>query len=202
MNPLPPTLEVCVRPFNDSTCGGLIYRPQPGLIICPRCGGKEPGVIYGLASPSPSPPITSGAVGLDVERNANNGGARPICSACGSKTPLAGVQWLKQSPITTPKRSKVDVDAIWNACGNHCTHCGASRDLLRRLGIGLNAQHMVPFWKAGDAHPLVPYCARCHQESTARQATTRRIEDRETELDEIIRRIEKNHPELLSEDPS
>lgn len=138
-----------------------------------------------------------GAIGLESERNTNNGGVRPVCPHCGSKTPLAGVQWLKQSTIRTPKRAKVDVDQVWNDCGNHCTHCGASRALLKTLDIGLNAQHMVPFWKAGDEFPLVPYCARCHQESTARQEVTRRIEDRETELDAIIKRIEARNPELL-----
>jgi len=43
---LPPTLEICARPFNDGVCGGIIYRPQPETIICSRCSGDEPGVIY------------------------------------------------------------------------------------------------------------------------------------------------------------
>lgn len=139
-----------------------------------------------------------GHVGLALsKRNANNGGVRPLCPSCGSVTPLEGVSWLKQAPVKTPPRGKYDVEEIWTACGNHCTHCGASRELLKRLEIGLNAQHVVPFWKAGDSFPLVPYCARCHQESTARQEVTRRIEDRETEMDAIIKRIEARHPELL-----
>jgi len=43
---LPPTLEICARPFNNGVCGGIIYRPQPDVIVCGRCGGSEAGVVY------------------------------------------------------------------------------------------------------------------------------------------------------------
>ena len=43
---LPPTIELCARAFNDGVCGGIIYRPQPETIVCPKCGGHEPGIVY------------------------------------------------------------------------------------------------------------------------------------------------------------
>lgn len=42
----PATVEVCQQPFNGARCGGIVYRPQPDLPICPRCGFKGDGVRY------------------------------------------------------------------------------------------------------------------------------------------------------------
>jgi hypothetical protein len=138
-----------------------------------------------------------GHEGLEPELNANNGGLRPVCSACGSKTPLAGQSWLPKAEPRRPRRGLVDVETIWSANGDHCAFCGKSRALCERLGIGLSAQHIVPFAEAGDAWPLVPFCARCQQQSTAAQAETRRVQATIGGLDAVIARIEKNHPELL-----
>jgi len=43
---MPATLEICARPFNNGLCHGVIYRPQPETIVCSKCGGHEPGVVY------------------------------------------------------------------------------------------------------------------------------------------------------------
>ena len=43
---LPTTLEICARPFNNGICQGVIYRPQPDVSVCSRCGGNEAGVVY------------------------------------------------------------------------------------------------------------------------------------------------------------
>lgn len=40
------TVELCTRTFNGGRCDGILYRPQPDLVLCPRCGGREPGVVY------------------------------------------------------------------------------------------------------------------------------------------------------------
>lgn len=46
----PATLEICQREFNAGRCHGIISRPQPDLIMCGRCGGKEAGQVYVLRS--------------------------------------------------------------------------------------------------------------------------------------------------------
>ena len=137
------------------------------------------------------------AQGLALDRNANNGGLRPVCPACGSKTPLAGVQWLKQRMIKGPARGPVETLEVWMANGDHCSFCGKSRALCRRLGIGLTAQHIVPHMIGGEAWPLIPFCARCQQASTAAWEETRRVDEAFSTLDAIIRRIEATHPELV-----
>jgi hypothetical protein len=86
---------------------------------------------------------------------------------------------------------------VWEANGNHCSFCGKSRALCERLGIGLTAQHVVPFAEAGDEWPLIPFCSRCQQQSAAALAETRRVQETVGGLDEIIQRIQKNNPELL-----
>jgi 5-methylcytosine-specific restriction endonuclease McrA len=123
-----------------------------------------------------------GAVGLTVERNPNNNGVRPQCPRCGSKSPLRGVQWLRQSTAEDrrPRRWAGDptTEEVWAANGNHCAYCGKSRALCERLGIGLTVQHVRPviFGGAADSR-LIPFCSRCQQGSTAALAETRGIED-------------------------
>lgn len=137
-----------------------------------------------------------GHVGLVAEHNANNGGTRPACPICESRSPLSGVSWLPRTTAKTPKRGVVETSEVWTENGNHCAFCGKSRALCERLGIGLSAQHVVPFTTAGDDWPLIPFCARCQQASTAALAETRRVESTIGGLDEIIARIEKQNPEL------
>jgi hypothetical protein len=52
----------------------------------------------------------------------------------------------------------------------------------------------------GIDSPLVPFCARCQQASTAAQEAHRRIRQRHGSMWDTITRMEKNHPELLAED--
>jgi 5-methylcytosine-specific restriction endonuclease McrA len=139
-----------------------------------------------------------GHVGLDADHNANNGGMRASCPSC----PWRG-QWLPKGS-RRPRRGPVNTDEVWSANGDHCAFCGKSRALCESLKIGLSAQHVVPFAVAGDAWPLVPFCARCQQASTAALAETQRLEQyleaRErnvAELKATIARIEKLRPELV-----
>ena len=64
---LPPTLEICARPFNNGVCGGIIYRPQPETSICARCGGSEAGVVYRRVD---LPPSASVGTSNDMTLNA------------------------------------------------------------------------------------------------------------------------------------
>ena len=140
------------------------------------------------------------AIGLvESPRNANNGGIRPLCPACGSVSPLDGVQWLSQNaardrrPALGPKAT----EDVWEANGNRCSFCGKSRALCDRLGIGLTAQHVIPVLYGGEDGPLIPYCARCQQASVAALEETRRVEEHTAGLRAIIDRIQKRFPELL-----
>lgn len=151
------------------------FEEQKHLYVCQHCGFQ----------------------GLVLERNENNGGVRPICPHCGSKTPIPRVQWLAQNTSRIPRTRKADVDDVWTQNGNRCTHCARSRAFLERIGIGLNVQHILPIWADPDEKSVVvPYCTRCHQASTAEQAATRQLEGHDDTLAQIIRRIETKFPEL------
>ena len=133
---------------------------------------------------------------LQLDRNPNNGGVRPVCTACGSVSPLPGVSWLKQHPTKTPPRRVHDTREVWSLNGDHCAFCGFTWAMCDEFKIGRTVQHVVPFYKGGDEWPLIPFCARCQQSSAAELAKTRLIVDRNTALHEIIARIERNNPEL------
>lgn len=137
-------------------------------------------------------------IGLELQINANNGGARPVYPECHSVTPLPGVSWLPKVRNPRVSRSSVDTLAVWQENGDHCAFCGKSRELCARLSIGLTAQHIVPFSFEGDAWPLIPFCSRCQQSSAAALAETRCVQDALASLDDVIRRIEEKHPELLA----
>lgn len=138
-------------------------------------------------------------LGLDLERNPNNNGVRPVCPACLSKIPISGVQWLQQNGAADRKlrRGKTPAPAdVWIANGDHCAFCGKPRHLCERLGIGLTVQHIVPVILGGEDGPLVPFCARCQEKSVAELRHTREVMGELATLDEIIKRIEHNNPEL------
>lgn len=45
---VPETVELCVRDKDRFPCLGVIHRLEPdGRIYCTRCGGNQPGAIYG-----------------------------------------------------------------------------------------------------------------------------------------------------------
>jgi hypothetical protein len=138
-------------------------------------------------------------VGLEVERNPNNNGLRPICGHCGSKIPLSGVQWLTQNGAANRKLRRGQTDTplnVWLENGDHCAFCGKSRTLCERLGIGITVQHVVPVVLGGDQGPLIPFCARCQEMSVAALRETRDVQRTVGSLEEIIARIEHNNPEL------
>ena len=138
-----------------------------------------------------------GAVGLALDRNTNNGGVRPSCAACGTKAPLAGVQWLSQGHHK-PRRlpGSPSGPEVWTANGNHCAFCGKPRALCERLRIGLTAQHIVPVVFGGEG-PLIPFCARCQEASAAALKETRNILGEIESLEAIIKRIEEKNTDLL-----
>jgi hypothetical protein len=138
--------------------------------------------------------------GLEVERYVSNNGVRPVCPACGSKTPLLGVQWLGQggSRLSVQHRRKGPIDerALWQAAGDHCTFCGKSWALCEQLGIGRTAQHIWPLLFGGESSPLVPFCARCQEMSRAALLETADVMECIRSLEGVIARIEARFPEL------
>lgn len=131
-----------------------------------------------------------GTVGLIAAENANNGGVRPGCPSCGSSTPLAGVQWLKRTKRINRPSGAYDTSEVWEANGNCCAFCGKTRGECERFRIGLTVQHVVPFSEPGGIEgPLIPFCMRCQQASTAAFAETKRIRHYLETLEELIARI-------------
>ena len=47
--------------------------------------------------------------------------------------------------------------------------CGAPKDALKKLGIGRQVHHVVPYAQEGHKGPLVPICTHCHPVVTDRQ---------------------------------
>jgi hypothetical protein len=125
------------------------------------------------------------AAQLELERNANNGGVRPVCTACRSRSPLAGVQWLAQHDQRPRRPSGIPSGpGVWDANGNHCAFCGKPRWLCDRLRIGLTAQHVVPVSLGGVWGPLIPFCSRCQEMSAAALRETRSVMGEISRLDE------------------
>jgi len=121
---------------------------------------------------------------LELERNVNNGGVRPVCAACRSRSPLAGVQWLAQRDQKPRRPSGIPSGpAVWEANGNHCAFCGKPRWLCDRLRIGLTAQHVTPVALGGVWGPLIPFCSRCQEMSAAALRETRSVLGEITRLD-------------------
>jgi hypothetical protein len=52
---LPEQLEICARDLAGRPCGGVLYRPQPDVVYCQKCGGREPGLIYVKADREATP---------------------------------------------------------------------------------------------------------------------------------------------------
>jgi hypothetical protein len=126
------------------------------------------------------------AATLELERNVNNGGVRPVCAACRSRTPLAGVQWLAQRDHKPRRPSGIPTGPeVWDANGNHCAFCGKPRWLCDWLRIGLAAQHVTPYVFGGVAGPLIPFCARCQAMSAAALQETRNVVGEITRLDDV-----------------
>lgn len=46
---IPETIELCTRSREGHACLGVVFRGQPDLPRCVKCGGTEPGVIYVLS---------------------------------------------------------------------------------------------------------------------------------------------------------
>lgn len=141
-----------------------------------------------------------GHEGLDVYRpeNGNHVGAR--CVACGTKSPLAGVQWLSQNgsaeALARVRRSGHDVRAVWAVSGDHCGFCGKSWDLCSRLKIGRTVQHVHPVMFGGAEDALViPFCARCQEMSRAALLETRDVMAEFESLGQLLNRLRKKYGE-------
>jgi hypothetical protein len=143
-------------------------------------------------------------VGLvESPRHPNNGGIRPHCPACGSVSPVEGIQWLGQSSVRDrrPHLGAKASEEVWHANGDTCSFCGITFDEAVALGIGRTAQHVVPYVEGGGEGPLIPFCARCHEASAAALRRTRDTRRGTASWREVVERIEKNHPRLR-DDPS
>ncbi len=139
-------------------------------------------------------------VGLVRVENANNGGIRPGCPACGSANPIAGVQWLKQNRADSRRVKRPSGDPtpeeVWSANGNTCAYCGKTREECERYGSGITAQHVKPFSQEGAESPLVPFCSRCQQGSVAALAETTRIRRAFESVQEQLARLQEKQREL------
>lgn len=112
-----------------------------------------------------------------TQESANNNAIGLVCP-CGQNHPASGVMWLKQN--TSKKRrepSPESTSETWERCGNRCYHCSLTVDQLRRFGIGLNQHHVYPYAEFGhsDLRYLIPLCAWCHDDASARQRYYARI---------------------------
>lgn len=135
-------------------------------------------------------------VGLEEYRpeNTNHIGAR--CPQCGSKAPLAGVQWFSQNgsaqALRRARRSGTDVRDVWRAAGDHCGFCGKSWDLCCRLKIGRTVQHVQPVMFGGaEEGLLIPFCARCQEMSRAALLETRDVMTEVESLEQVIDRLKQ-----------
>jgi hypothetical protein len=43
---LPDFVELCARLRDGWPCLGMVYRPQPNVAICGRCGDRAGGAMY------------------------------------------------------------------------------------------------------------------------------------------------------------
>jgi hypothetical protein len=43
---LPDSVELCARLREGHPCLGVVYRPQPDVAICGRCGDRAGGAMY------------------------------------------------------------------------------------------------------------------------------------------------------------
>jgi len=139
-------------------------------------------------------------VGLESDRNVNNGGVRPVCPSCWSPSPLNGVMWLRQRGAKSRriKRPPGDPSAaeVWEINGGCCSFCGKSREECERYGIGITVQHVKPFSQDGVESPLVPFCSRCQQGSVAALAETTRIRCAFKSIQEQLARLQEKQREL------
>lgn len=139
-------------------------------------------------------------VGLESARNPNNGGVRPICTSCGSPSPLNGIQWLRQHSAKSRQVKRPPGDpsaaAVWAANGNSCAFCGKTSEECERYGIGITKQHVLMFSEGGEDGPMIPFCVRCQQASTAAQAETVRIRRVVDTIQEQLTRLQEKQREL------
>src|SRR6266576_3956437 len=126
-------------------------------------------------------------IGLEEYRpaNANHAGAR--CPSCGTKAPLAQ-QWFTQNGSREHvRKTKHNVEEVWERYGNHCSFCGKDSSLCKRLGISRQAQHVHPIMFGGTEDGLViPICSRCQEMTRPLLLETRDIANELGELDQQL----------------
>ena len=141
-------------------------------------------------------------MGLVLEHVINNNGQRAKCPKCGAYGARCyGPEFLPQGKNGKARKSvsAAELREVWKAAGDHCSHCGKSWDLCERLRIGRNRQHVHPIEFGGaEDGVVIPYCARCHEHANASLRETADFRRELAGLDEIIKRIETNNPELRS----
>jgi len=144
-----------------------------------------------------------GHVGLGTEYNRNNNGIRPICPECGSGQPIPGVMWLGQDKQRRLKRPPGDPAGpdVWAWNGEHCAFCGITRAEAETLGLGLTAQHVVPYacthCPEAVESPLVPFCSRCQEASAA---STKKTEAWRRGYETLRQQIERIRSSVEHED--
>lgn len=142
-----------------------------------------------------------GNLGLEVYRPINGNHVGAQCPRCGSKTPMAGVQWFAQNgssqAMRRTRRSVEELREVWVASGDHCGFCGKSWDLCCRLKIGRTVQHVHPVMFGGaEAGLLIPFCARCQEMSRAALLETRDVMNEFESLEQVLIRLRLKYGEV------
>jgi hypothetical protein len=107
--------------------------------------------------------------------NPNNGALSVRCTSATCRrpfTPWGGIP-INIKQTTTKRRQEYpmgeSLDDVWARFGNTCVVCSAPKDVLNRLGIGRQRQHVLEYAQHGHQGPLVPMCVPCHENATQRQ---------------------------------
>ena len=116
-----------------------------------------------------------GTVGaLQTRESVNNRAIAVICPACDCRDPLGGQPFLSKGGPRSRRPALprgASLETIWATWGGACAGCGATTELLQRLGIGRHRQHAPPLaMVAAEAETtLLPLCAWCHEHVSANQ---------------------------------
>jgi ribosomal protein S14 len=109
---------------------------------------------------------------LKIEHNPNNNARQVICP-CGDRRPLGLVTNLRLTKNKAARRKEYldgeSLDEVWARFSDRCVVCSAPKDVLIKLGIGRQRQHVMEYAKHGHEGPLVPMCVPCHENATQRQ---------------------------------
>lgn len=124
---------------------GRDFREGKSISFCPNCGHE----VFLYFWPHPG------------DKN-HPGGVR--CAECGRF-----LFWFKKDRNESKRAllKKGTIPEVWTQWGDHCGHCGTSKENLIELGISLTVQHIPPYKEGGEN--LIPLCAWCQQDSSSWQ---------------------------------